>query len=220
MFTEAARRPDRSAPKQARSQAKLERLLHAGRDLFAEHGFDGTRIGDVVERAGCSIGVFYSRFADKDAFFAAVRDDFLAEVAATTAELNNRASELGGVELLRAYIAHGVRIFRHNAGLIRALLHYEATHLSSQAGAGGPMRDLVEARARGLAEAVERSGTKVGHPDPATAVAVGAHVVRGALLQEAVHGPGLLPLDDDDLVDELTDLFTAYLRIPRGQKDS
>jgi hypothetical protein len=79
------------------------------------------------------------------------------------------------------------------------------------------MRDLVEARARGLAEAVQRAGTKIGHPDPATAVAVGAHVVRGALLQEAIHGPGLLPLDDDALVDELTDLFTSYLRIERSQ---
>jgi AcrR family transcriptional regulator len=203
-----------AAPKQARSQEKLDRLLLAGRELFASQGFEGTRIGDVVERAGTSVGVFYSRFADKDAFFAAVQDHFLAEVAATTAELNYRASELGGVELLRAYIAHGVRIFRHNAGLIRAFLHYEATH----PGAGHPMRDLVESRARGLVDAVERSGTKVGHPDPSTAVAVGAHVVRGALLQEAIHGPGLLPLDDEALVDELTDLFTSYLRIPRHRR--
>ncbi len=80
------------------------------------------------------------------------------------------------------------------------------------------MRDLVEAQGprrwpRRWSGPARRS---VGHPDPATAVAVGAHVVRGALLQEAIHGPGLLPLDDDALVDELTDLFTSYLRIPRS----
>ena len=200
-------------PQQARSQAKLERLLLAGRALFAEHGFDGTRINDVVERAHCSVGVFYSRFADKDAFFAAVRDHYLAEVAATTADLNARAAELGGVELLRAYIAHGVGIFRHHGGLIRAFLYYEATH----PGTGKPVTKVVEARAQGLVEAVQRSGAKVGHPDPATAIAVGAHVVRGALLQETIHGPRFLPLDDDALVDELTDLFTSYLRIPRGR---
>lgn len=200
-----------AAPRQARSQAKLDRLLLAGRELFAERGFDGTRIGDVVERAGTSVGVFYSRFADKDAFFAAVREHFLDEVAATTAELNARAVELGGRELIRAYIAHGVGIFRHDAGLIRAFLHYEATHPQSEQ----PMRELVESRARGLADAVQRAGAKVGHPDPATAVAVGGHIVRGALLQEAIHGPGLLPLDDDALVDELTTLFTSYLRIRR-----
>lgn len=198
-------------PKQARSQAKLDRLLLAGRVLFAERGFDATRVGDVVDRAGTSVGVFYSRFADKDAFFAAVREHFLAEVAATTAELNARAVELGGVELIRAYIAHGVRIFRHNAGLIRAFVHYEATHPV----AGQPMRELVEARAQGLVEAVQRAGTKVRHPDPPTAIAVGGHVVRGALLQEAIHGPRLLPLDDDALVEELTTLFTSYLRIRR-----
>ena len=202
-----------AAPKQARSQAKLERLLLAGRSLFAERGFDGTRINDVVERAHCSVGVFYSRFADKDAFFAAVRDHFFTEVAVTTADLNARAAELGGPALLRAYIAQGVDIFRHHSGLIRALLQYEANHPA----AGAPMRTLVEARAQGLVAAIERSGAKIGHPDPATAVAVGAHVVRGALLQETIHGPGLLPLDDDALVDELTDLLVAYLRIPRSR---
>jgi len=201
-------------PKQARSQAKLDRLLLAGRELFAAHGFDGTRIGDVVEQAGTSVGVFYSRFADKDAFFAAVRDHFLAEVAATTAELNARAVELDGVELIRAYIAHGVRIFRHNAGLIRAFIHYEATHPAERQ----PMRELVESRAQGLVDAVQRAGAKVGHPDPATAIAVGGHVVRGALVQEAIHGPGLLPLDDDALVDELTTLFTSYLRITPSRR--
>jgi AcrR family transcriptional regulator len=205
-----------AAPKQARSQAKLDRLLLAGRELFETRGYDGTRIGDVVERAGTSVGVFYSRFSDKDGFLAAVRNHFFLEVAAETAELNARAAELGGVELIRAYITQGVRIFRHNAGLIRALVYYEATHL----GAEQPMRDLVEARARGLAAAVIAAGTKIGHRDPETAVMVGAHVVRGALMQEAIHGPGLLPLDDDELIDELTGLFAAYLRItpPNGGK--
>jgi AcrR family transcriptional regulator len=196
-------------PQQGRSQAKLDRLLLAGRELFAARGFDGTRISDVVERAGCSVGVFYHRFADKDVFFAAVQDHFLAEVAEETAELNARASELGGVELLRAYIAHGVRIFRHNAGLIRAFLQHEAVHPDVDQ----PIRAMVEARARRLIEAVELTGARVGHPDPATAITVGAHVIRGALLQEALHGPGLLPLDDDALVDELTAMFTTYLRM-------
>jgi AcrR family transcriptional regulator len=199
-----------SPPKQERSREKLERLLRAGRALFAEHGFEGTRISDVVERAGCSVGVFYARFDDKDSFFAAVQDHFLAELAEVTTDLNAHAAELGGVELLRATIAQGVGIFRGNAALVRAFLNHEATHPS----AGQPIRTVVETRARQLVEAVLESGTPIGHPDPETAIAVGAHVIRGALLQEAIHGPGLLPLDDDALVDELTDLFTAYLRIP------
>jgi AcrR family transcriptional regulator len=193
--------------KQERSQAKLERLLLAGRELFAAEGVEGTRITDVVERAGCSVGVFYQRFADKDAFFRAVRDHFLEEIAATTAELNAHAAELGGVALLRAYIAHGVVIFRHNARLIRAFLQYEVSHPDSEA----PMRALVEARAQRLIDAVHESGARLAHPRESIAIQVGAHVVRGALLQEALHGPGLIPLDDDELVDELTRLFTGYL---------
>jgi len=198
-----------TAPKQARSQAKLDRLLLAGRELFASEGFDGTRIGDVAERAGCSVGAFYSRFADKDSFFLAVQEHFLAEVGTASAELNTRASELGGVELLRAHIAFGVRVVRPNAGLIRAIVQYGVNH----PGAWNPLSDLVEARVRGVAEAIERSGLTIGHPDPSTAVAVGTHVIRGTLLHEALVGPGVFPLDDDALVDELTDVFCAYLRV-------
>lgn len=198
-----------TAPKQARSQEKLERLLLAGRDLFAANGFERTRINDVVERAGCSVGVFYHRFEDKDAFFLAVVDHFLGEVAATTDALNARAADLGGVELLRAYIAHGVGIFRHNAALVRAFLQYETAHPER----GRPMRAVLEGRAARLIEAVHESGSTVHHPKSDIAIRVGAHVIRGALLQEALHGPGLIPLDDDELVDELTSMFTAYLRM-------
>ena len=128
---------------------------------------------------------------------------------AFAAELNTRASELGGVELLRAHIAFGVRVVRPNAGLIRAIVQYGVNH----PGAWNPLSDLVEARVRGVAEAIERSGLTIGHPDPSTAVAVGTHVIRGTLLHEALVGPGVFPLDDDALVDELTDVFCAYLRV-------
>src|SRR5271166_5183352 len=51
-----------SVPQQGRSREKLDRLLVAGAQLFGERGFDGTRISDVAELGGCSVGVFYQRF--------------------------------------------------------------------------------------------------------------------------------------------------------------
>ena len=196
-------------PKQGRSQAKLERLLAAGRELFAERGFDGTHVDEVVRRAGCSVGVFYHRFGDKDAFFAAVQQHFLDEVTATGAEVNARASELGAVELLRAHIARGVRLFRRNAGLVRAFLHYETSHPSFDL----PMRAVVAESTERLVEALRAAGTPIGHPDPAIAIPLGAQVMRAALVHEALHDTGTIRLDDEVLVDELTRMFAAYLGI-------
>lgn len=41
-------------------------LLAAASSVFAERGYDGTRIQEVVRRAGLSTGAVYGRFASKD----------------------------------------------------------------------------------------------------------------------------------------------------------
>jgi AcrR family transcriptional regulator len=43
-----------------------EALLDAAASVFAEKGYDGTRIQDVVRRAGLSTGAVYGRFTSKD----------------------------------------------------------------------------------------------------------------------------------------------------------
>ena len=47
-----------------------EALLKAAGEAFSESGFEGARLGDIVERAGTSIGNFYKYFANKDELFA------------------------------------------------------------------------------------------------------------------------------------------------------
>lgn len=42
------------------------RLLDAARRVFAEEGYAGTRIGDIVREAGLSTGAVYSRFRSKN----------------------------------------------------------------------------------------------------------------------------------------------------------
>ena len=42
-----------------------ERLLRAAADVFAEHGFDGTRVAAIAAAAGLSNGALYAHFASK-----------------------------------------------------------------------------------------------------------------------------------------------------------
>jgi AcrR family transcriptional regulator len=58
---------ERSRRSQPRGERTRERLLLAAWSLFAEHGYEGTSIGDVAQEAGVGVGTVYHHFADKRA---------------------------------------------------------------------------------------------------------------------------------------------------------
>jgi AcrR family transcriptional regulator len=96
-----------------------EELLDAAASVFAEKGYDGTRIQDVVRRAGLSTGAVYGRFTSKDELLreavitrsvphARRLPDGIARVADLIERIATRTSpELAGHEalLLEAYVA-------------------------------------------------------------------------------------------------------------------
>src|SRR6185503_14615418 len=60
--------PDREwvrAPRQARSQATLERFVEATRLLLEERSFEEITVADIVSKAERTVGSFYARFEDK-----------------------------------------------------------------------------------------------------------------------------------------------------------
>lgn len=65
-----------------RTEGFHERLLEAGVALFAEMGYHGTGVKDIVERAGVPKGSFYSYFDSKEAFGAAILRHYTDEQAA------------------------------------------------------------------------------------------------------------------------------------------
>ena len=56
-------------------------LVDAAASVFAERGYDGTSIEEVIHRAGLSKGTFYFNFADKEHLFLAVIQDRLDDPA-------------------------------------------------------------------------------------------------------------------------------------------
>lgn len=46
--------------------AMRDRLISAAETLFAEHGYAGTTIDQIIEKAGCSKGTFYHYFDSKE----------------------------------------------------------------------------------------------------------------------------------------------------------
>jgi AcrR family transcriptional regulator len=80
-----------AAPRQSRSQLGLVKMLQAGRELIEASGnLDNLSINDIVDRAGTSIGAFYRRFDNKDAFFEVVQDQVMAEGLAYVRDMLER----------------------------------------------------------------------------------------------------------------------------------
>jgi AcrR family transcriptional regulator len=67
--------------RERQAEATRQRLVDVARQLFAERGYAGTSVEDIIERAGVARGALYHHFPGKDALFAAVYDVVQAAVA-------------------------------------------------------------------------------------------------------------------------------------------
>ncbi len=59
----------RKIPKQKRSRERLEAILEAASEVFAEAGYEAASTEDIAERAGTSIGSLYQFFPNKEVLF-------------------------------------------------------------------------------------------------------------------------------------------------------
>jgi AcrR family transcriptional regulator len=105
--------------KQLRARRSRDRLLNAGQKLVAARPFDALAVADIARAADCSVGAFYQRFRDKDAFFRALIAQYLAEGRAETSELFATHTD---DRLIGVLVATTTERFRRYAGLIRSAI--------------------------------------------------------------------------------------------------
>ena len=79
---EAAASPasDGKAPRTARGERTLRKILDAAREEFGERGFSESSIVAITQRAGVALGTFYTYFDSKEAVFQALVSDMSAQV--------------------------------------------------------------------------------------------------------------------------------------------
>jgi AcrR family transcriptional regulator len=84
------------------TQNLRERILRAAVDLFAEQGFDGTSVAEVISRAGVAKGGFYHHFASKEDLLYEVYGDLISRQLSAMEQILARADP--PAERLRALI--------------------------------------------------------------------------------------------------------------------
>ncbi|HEV7204458.1 MAG TPA: TetR/AcrR family transcriptional regulator [Jatrophihabitans sp.] len=82
--------------------AVRDRVLDAAVELFAQQGYDGTSVAQVVARAGVAKGGFYHHFASKEALLYEVYGDLITRQLAVMDDLVARGRP--AAETLRALI--------------------------------------------------------------------------------------------------------------------
>lgn len=108
---------DEAGTRGARTAA---RLRAAAREAFAEHGWEATRVKDIVGRAGVSHGTFYTYYDNKVAVLAALVRDSQAAFAALAAAPWEADDVRGALERV---IGGFLQRYRDDAPIMRTWLH-------------------------------------------------------------------------------------------------
>jgi AcrR family transcriptional regulator len=125
---------------QPRSRKLIIELFNEALVLLKDVDFDGLSIDSLCERTSSTVGAFYSRFENKEAFVNALQ---LILITATRqrieADYASNVAPTESLESLIGWIAKGaIAWYRRHEGIIRASLR----RANSEAGTWIPMREL------------------------------------------------------------------------------
>ena len=178
---------DENPKKGRRTQAERREgtrlaLVRAAGDLFAQKGFAGVTIGEVVVHAGMTKGALYHHFSDKRELFRAVVEDVEAGVDGLVAEAAGRAHRAGDDPLemflaaTRAYLEACLRPEVRRVLLLDgpAVLGWREWHEADAAHAVAQIQDGLDALAAGGLMSARPSGPM-------------AHLIHGALTEAAMY---------------------------------
>ncbi len=175
-----------------RGTQRRQALLDAATDLFMEHGFEGTSLDMVIERAGGSRRSIYQYFDNKEGLFAATVEAMMERILTRLTLPDNRMdspeetlTRLGSAFVTALIDARTVALFRMTIAEVDRF-----PDLGAELFARGPERayELVATYLREL----DARGTIVV-TDPDTAARQLVEMVKGELQLRALLAPGALP---------------------------
>jgi AcrR family transcriptional regulator len=167
-----------------------ERLLRAAAEVFAERGYDGTRVADIAAAAGVSNGALYAHFASKA--------DLLADALRTHGR--NLLAEMfaadPGRPVVELLLAVGRQLARRRD--VRGYLIVEALVAARRdEDVARPMREYIAERAGWIA-GLMRLGQAGGELDPALSPDALAHFCLLLAMGSALVTPDLHAIGEEE----------------------
>ena len=193
---------------QERSRQQRDRLMKAGERVFAESGFWEAHVASIAKRAGCSVGSFYRRFQDKEAFFFALQSDMAAHAEANIVKFfaDPACQTEPLMEVFRRLTRSSARTMKGIEGYYRALFE-----LSLRGRDVWPLMRRLEAIEAGrVVELLKARGIAMD-PRKQDAAHLAIRMMHGQIVSNMLHGPGPYSIDDPRLHEELALMLQRYL---------
>jgi AcrR family transcriptional regulator len=185
-------------------------LVAAARQVFAERGYHGAAIADIIDRAGVARGTFYNHFESKRAVLQAVLEDVMEHVTRAVEPIDVGRPIAPQVRaMIRAIVAAATE-----PGVVR-LLFTEAVGIDAEGDAA--IRGFYDAAAARLERALE-TGVRLGVVAD-TDLRLSSRCLIG-LLKEPLFQAGLRgeALDPDALTEVLLGLLSQGVLRPVGAR--
>ncbi len=85
-----------SGRRAVKRQNNRDAILDAARDVFAEIGYGGTTVRDIIRRTNLASGTFYNYFNSKEAVFNTLSDEIGSELRQILRDVRRRATSFDG----------------------------------------------------------------------------------------------------------------------------
>ena len=82
----------KEAARQARTEVYRQHVLETAVGVFAEHGFEATKVQDIAQRADLSLGTIYSVFPGKQELYEAILAEHGQALLALVRDVHERAA--------------------------------------------------------------------------------------------------------------------------------
>lgn len=202
-------------PQQERSRRTLARLIQATAITLMEHGLEGATIPRIAEVADVSPATVYRRFKDKkDLLRVAILHVLEGSNVGNRALLAKKLARPTLAEAARQLVELNFDQFRKNGQFMGALKQFlesdEDPRFVKDA------RRAISVNLDLVIKAMLAYRAEIAHPDPERALRIAllttTQSIESFCLSTRSQWSTLQPIDDEELIEELTRAFVAYLK--------
>ena len=204
--------------RQSRSIKNRDSFIRAGIEALNTGSFDELKISDLAKASGNSVGSFYTRFQDKEAYFRALRaysiDAIDREIAADFTQDALRDMAPGAaldwlVDLLGAIFA----------SRFRGVLRENYTRIMHADDPWAPIRSHAQMIMRTLHDGLAIAFPQYGPDEAKTRLSFCFQLVVGVLQNDLVNNHHVFKLEDGSVLRGLKEVLRAYMALPSAPKN-
>lgn len=198
-------------PRQQRGRDRQQALIEAGLQLTSTRDWADVTVGDIAAAIGCSVGTFYTRFHNKEAYFDVLLGlvtDLMQQRADAFYAAPERSSETPA-QFIASWVALVLNSFSLHRGLYATAVLGLRRRRPEPAGES-PLLQMRDQGREQFAAAMKR------WPEWRGAAArqrlqFAPQLLQGVLVNAVLTDPGPLRLDDAALQRQLVAALCAYL---------